>query len=269
MFPNLNKIGELECPGLGLNQGPLVLTEVGVSCRIGPSGQAVQDWAVEGAGGGCSGGGPRCAHVGHVGWVGAGVGAREAGTPVLLSAGQASARRPAATAVGCSFPGCGSGGGSRQGPSSSWEGEARGHGRRGVGGSLGSSLAPAGATLLGPGSSTRRAGPGAATRGGSRRSSTASALQVGQAQHRGWHPRSGHVDRRGRGTRAVHEGARSTRFIGTGRGAVVGGHGQALVHGPRALSFGALSLYLQVKEPTRARSRPKRQELECKCPELS
>lgn len=209
------------------------LTEIRVSGGgVGPAGQAVQDRAVEGTGGGGGGRGPRRSHVGHVGGVGAGVGAREAGSPILLAARQARARRPAATAVGRGFPGRGGGGGGGQGPGGAREGEARRHGRRGVSGSLGSRLAPARAALLGPGPSARRRGTGAAARGGPGRGAPASALEVGQAEHRGGHARRGHVDGRGRGACAVHEGARAARLIGPRRRAVVGGHGQALVHRP-------------------------------------
>lgn len=203
---------------------------------VGAARQAVQDRTVEGPGRGGGGRGPGRTDVGHVGRVRAGVGTGEAGAPVLLAAGQARARRPAAAAVGRGFPGRSGGGGSCQGPCGAGEGEARRHGRRGVGGSLGSGLTPAGAALLGPGRSTRRRRTRAAARGGPRRRASASALEVRQAQHGGRHPRRGHVHGRGCSARAVHEGARPARLVGPRRGAVVGGHGQALVHRPGELS---------------------------------
>lgn len=87
--------------------------------------------------------------------------AREAGSPVLLAAGQARAGSPAAAAVGRGFPGRGGGGGGGQGPSGAREGEAGRHGRRGVGGSR-ARLAPAWAALLRPRPRARRRGSRAA-----------------------------------------------------------------------------------------------------------
>lgn len=138
-------------------------------------------------------GAPRGAHLrAHVGGVGAGVGAAEA-PAVLLPAQRAAVRG--------GLPG----GAGREGEAGR---DGRVGGARVVGGGLGAGLRPDGV-----------AGGRAGLLGG------AAALEVGQAGEHGGDPGGGHVDGGG-GRPAVHEAPGPL----VGWGAVVRGHGQALIH---------------------------------------